>query len=463
MTLLQSSPQAPDQSERPASTRSRATGWHALCLAALCPLVAGYAVLVALLALVSALASNSSFSATSVLLAAGPGWLAAWHVPIEIDARPLGVLPLLLTGMVLLLAERAAAGAADRLGPGRPVDAIPLIATVAGAHAVFGGLIALLCGSGPVTAAPAAAFFTPGVLATLAAAFGVRGRYGLLAAVTDRMDAAVRLGLRTGRIALLVLFAVGALVFLVAVVASFGTARRLFADTAAGAGDGFGLLLLSLGYLPNVLIGTTSFIAGPGFAIGSVQASPFGLIGGPLPGLPVLGALPEQPADWWPLLLLLPVLVGVFVGWCCREVSDVPTKVRAVGVAALLVGSGCLVLAALAGGALGGGVFGPVEVPAGLLAVATFCWIALPGAATALLAVPRPVRGEGPGHEIQKSGYDGPVEEDTGGENASKASEAFDEGLVGLGFPADDLGPPKGRIAAERARSNGRAPHRLGY
>ncbi|MGH3624084.1 MAG: cell division protein PerM, partial [Sciscionella sp.] len=258
MTLLQSPPQTQDESERPPVTSSRGASVRTLGLAALCPLLAGYAALAALLALVSALASDASFAANNVLLAAGPGWLAAWHVPIEIDGRPLGVLPLLLTGLVLLLAERAAAGTADRLGPGRPMDAIPPVAAIAGAHAVFGGLIALLCGSGPVTAAPAAAFFTCGVLAALAATFGVRRRYGLVDAVVERMDTAVRLGLRTGRIALLALFGAGALVFLVAVVASFGTVRGLFARTAPGVGNEFGLLLLSLGYLPNVLIGATS-------------------------------------------------------------------------------------------------------------------------------------------------------------------------------------------------------------
>ncbi|MGH3621059.1 MAG: cell division protein PerM, partial [Sciscionella sp.] len=218
------------------------------------------------------------------------------------------------------------------------------------------------------------------------------------------------------------------------VVASFGTVRGLFARTAPGVGNEFGLLLLSLGYLPNVLIGATSFVAGPGFSIGSVRASPFGVVGGPLPGLPALGALPEHPADWWPVLLLLPVLVGVLVGWRCRDAGDVPTTMRAVGVAALLSGSGGLVLAGLAGGALGGGVFGPVEVPAGLLAVAMFSWVALPGVVTALLGAPRPVRPRWPARTVE----------------GSVSRKRVRREAADLGFPEDDLGPPKGRTAAER-------------
>jgi hypothetical protein len=54
-----------------------------------------------------------------------------------------------------------------------------------------------------------------------------------------------------------------------------------------------------------------------------------------------------------------------------------------VAVAALVAGGGVLVLAAMSGGGLGGDRFGPVTVPAGLLGVTAFCWIAVVGCAVA--------------------------------------------------------------------------------
>jgi ABC-type Co2+ transport system permease subunit len=85
--------------------------------------------------------------------------------------------------------------------------------------------------------------------------------------------------------------------------------------------------------------------------------------------------------------MLLPAGIGVLVGMACRDVADrLMTRLRAVVVAALAAAVSWLVLAALAGGALGDGPFDPVIVPAGSLAVSVFLLIAIPGALTVWLA-----------------------------------------------------------------------------
>lgn len=61
--------------------------------AALWPLLTAYAAIAAVLAIVTAFAAESQFSAEAALLGAGPGWLAAYQVPISIDSQPLGLLP----------------------------------------------------------------------------------------------------------------------------------------------------------------------------------------------------------------------------------------------------------------------------------------------------------------------------------------------------------------------------------
>jgi hypothetical protein len=84
--------------------------------------------------------------------------------------------------------------------------------------------------------------------------------------------------------------------------------------------------------------------------------------------------------------MVLPVTAGALAGWRCRGLSGPAARLRAVGVAAVLAGVGWLVLAALAGGALAGGPFDPVTVPAGSLAVAVALFVGVPGAVTVLVA-----------------------------------------------------------------------------
>jgi hypothetical protein len=458
MTLLHPTPQVTREPDDPPSTARK---YLTLGFAALCPLVAGYAVVAALLALVSSLGSSGPFDTVDVLLAAGPGWLAAAHVPIEIGGHPLGVLPLLLTLFLLLLAQRASAAAAGRLGPGRPRDALPLVASVAGTHGVFGLVVALRSGSEPVTAAPAVAFFGCAALGAVAALLGARDTYGITAAVRSRMDSGAALGIRAGLHGLGALFCAGALLLLVALSTSLRTAGDLLAGTAPGVGGGIGLVLLCVVYLPNAVIGATAFLLGPGFSIGAVQATPFGLTAGGVPGLPLLAALPESAARWWPALLALPVAAGALVGLRARGEPDLRTRMRAVSVGALVVGSACLVLAALAGGQLGTGAFTPVTVPAGLLAVAGFGWTAIAGALVVLPGAQRRLRPvpEDPAldPEPDEADVDDLTEDEFAHEEpdepvaeADVEPELEDVEAEEEEFPPDELGPPAGRTAPDR-------------
>lgn len=467
MTLLHPTPQVTREPDDPPST---ARTYLTLGLAALCPLVVGYAAVAALLALVSTLASSAPFDTAGVLLAAGPGWLAAAGAPISIGGHPLGVLPLLLTLLLLQLARRAAAAAAGRLGPGRPRDALPLIVAVAATHAAFGLVVALCGGSGPVTAVPAVAFLCCGALGAFGALLGASDAYGIASAAWTRMDSAAALGIRAGLRGLGALLCAGGLLFLVALLTSLPTAGDLLASTAPGLGGGVGLVALCLAYLPNAVIGATAFALGPGFSLGAVHAGPFGYTAGEVPGLPLLAALPESAAPWWPALLALPLAVGALVGWCARREPDLRTRMRAVSVGALVVGSGCLVLAALAGGSLGTGAFTPVTIPAGLLAVAGFGWTVVPAALVALPGAWRWTRRETAEPDDLEAFEEETFEEATFQEKPEEPDEPVeldepaepeeldepDEMAAGPGadedpeFPPDDLGPPKGRTPSDR-------------
>ncbi|MEO6091182.1 MAG: DUF6350 family protein [Umezawaea sp.] len=373
---------------------SRSERARVLVMTAAGSVVIGYAAVAALLALIAATATNAAFSTTGVLMAAAPGWLVAHHVPLRFEgSAQLGVLPLLPTALLMLLAGRAAAGAADRLGLYEPLQARGVVFCIAGAHAITGGTIALLMEDGPVRATPAVAFFGCAAVSGVAATIGVAQRCGLIEVLIDRIDPVARRGMRAALLALFVLGGLGALLVALGLVFSWSTTSSLFAGADSTFGVGLGMFLLCLGYLPNAVIGALSYVVGAGFSIGPVSMTPMRFTGGDVPAVPLLAALPEKQLAFLPALLLLPLLLGGVVGWYCRKVSDRPsTRLRAVLVAGVTVAVVSLVLAATAGGNLGNGVFNPVTVPAGLLAVLVLGWIVLPGSFVAWFAGPRPKR-----------------------------------------------------------------------
>jgi Family of unknown function (DUF6350) len=293
----------------------------------------------------------------------------------------------------MLLAGRAAAGVADRLGLYEPLQARGVVLCIAGAHAVTGGTIALLMGDGPVRATPAVAFFGCAAVSGVAATIGVAQRCGLVEVLIDRIDPVARRGMRAGLLALFVLGGLGSLLVALGLAFSWSTTSSLFAGADPTFGVGLGMFLLCLGYLPNAVVAALSYVVGAGFSIGPVSMTPTRFTGGDVPAVPLLAALPEKQLPFLPALLLLPLLLGGLVGWYCRKISDRPsTRLRAVFVAGVTVAVVSLVLAATAGGNLGDGVFNPVTVPAGLLAVLVLGWIVLPGSFVAWFAGPRPKR-----------------------------------------------------------------------
>jgi hypothetical protein len=208
---------------------------------------------------------------------------------------------------------------------------------------------------------------------------GVIDGAGLWPSLVDRVPPPLRRG---GPVALqagaALAVAVG-LVALVAIVARWSTEAGLLHSVATGAGDTVGLLLVSLAYLPNLLVWTLAYVVGPGFGIGAGESvSAFASGGALLPGLPLLGAVPADSPAAAPLLLLVPVACGIAASFLLRRRGPLALVDELV---ALLAGCGLLgvavvVLAWLSGGSLGGGRLtglGPAALATG---VATFGLVA---------------------------------------------------------------------------------------
>lgn len=138
------------------------------------------------------------------------------------------------------------------------------------------------------------------------------------------------------------------------------------------------LTLAHLVYLPTLLVWSASWLAGPGFALGTGTAvSPAGTSVGVVPGIPVLGLVPANSSMWMLVAVLLPIACGALAGWIVRSrlvwervgTGIWPRTAIAVGIAA--VSAGVVALAAvLASGSIGPGRLSEVGPAAGPFALA---------------------------------------------------------------------------------------------
>ncbi len=159
---------------------------------------------------------------------------------------------------------------------------------------------------------------------------------------------------------------------------------------------GFALTLGQMAFLPDLVIWTASWLIGPGFAVGTGSSvSPLGTQLGPVPAIPILGALPAGQFSFGFVGLLVPVVVGFLVGAVMgpalkREVGGAPVVLAGVGIG--LVGGAILgLLAWSAAGAAGPGRLvdvGPNPWAVGLAAALELAVAASIGLITTLRQAP---------------------------------------------------------------------------
>jgi hypothetical protein len=110
---------------------------------------------------------------------------------------------------------------------------------------------------------------------------------------------------------------------------------------------GFAVTLGQIAFIPDLVIWTASWLIGPGFAVGTGSSvSPLGTQLGPVPAIPILGALPAGQFSFGFVGLLVPVVVGFLVG----AVLGPALKREVVGVQVVLAGLGI--------GVVGGAILG---------------------------------------------------------------------------------------------------------
>lgn len=309
-------------------------------------------------------------------------WLAINQVPVSIAGVSIGILPLLPT---LLVAGGTAAVVASSCRSRHTLSEYVAVGASAVAGALLMTAIALavvMDGSSvlPIQSPNALeAFGLTLVVQGLAATAGVvLGRSEL---VTSRLSAADRRGIRYGFVAVLALFAAGGLLILLRLILRFDALR----DLVSGGYDfdGYlGLTLLSVLYLPNLIIGAAAVLVGSEAHVGAASVDLFAARGGSVPALPALAVLPDH-SVWWAVWgLLVPLAIAGVVAWRCRT-ADPLRYARSIGMAAAVAATTMVVFGWLAGGTLGEiGAAGITLVTAG---VYTLGWIGLSGLVIGLL------------------------------------------------------------------------------
>ncbi len=160
-------------------------------------------------------------------------------------------------------------------------------------------------------------------------------------------------GLRAGTATVAVVLGVSAVLVAGLLLVGYARIITLYEGVHAGVLGGIALTVGQLAFLPNLVIWAASWLIGPGFAIGTGSSvAPFGTSLGPIPAVPVLGALPPGHELGWGFLgLLVPLLAAFFVaiavrGRLLRELEDVP-RVRWLLLTGLIAGVGGGVLLGL--------------------------------------------------------------------------------------------------------------------
>ncbi|WP_105031034.1 DUF6350 family protein [Arthrobacter ruber] len=259
---------------------------------------------------------------------AGQGWLVMHGVPVAHGTGLLHGIPLGLILVPLLLAWRAG----RRLARASYTD--QLWQALLGAlltYALIGAAVAYLS-TGPDTAAPlVAGALIPPVSAGIGLITGAYREAGAWSRLVG-VDFAAWVGrtsqhsrwagsyawsiLRSGFLAVMVALCLSAALLAVAIGLNWAGISAIYERIDGGIAGASVVTLLQLGFLPNLAVWTMAWSTGAGFALGTGSSlTPLASTVGPLPALPVLGALPAGTLEYGYAALAIPVLAGLLAGW----------------------------------------------------------------------------------------------------------------------------------------------------
>ncbi|GAA1735318.1 cell division protein PerM [Luedemannella helvata] len=262
---------------------------------------------------------GASLSLPDVARFASAVWLLAHGVPLTTATDHVSLAPLAITALCAWRVVRAGVHASRSQGghKNRRVRTSAAAAVaVAICYAGWGALLAaLMTGPDLAASAPRAALtcFLFGLVGALGGA--LRASRAARAAVA-RLPLVVKDGIRVGVVAALLVVAAGAAAAGLALAVRGGEAVEMLGAYRTGVFGQAGVTVACLAYLPNLTVWATSYLLGPGFAVGvGAAVTPWAVVSGPVPALPVLAALPSAPVSGPAAVVVAgPLLAAVLAG-----------------------------------------------------------------------------------------------------------------------------------------------------
>lgn len=354
-----------------------------------------------LLAVVAAIGSPGGGLASAMAVGSA-GWLLGSGAGICAGSVPISLVPLGLWAICLWWTRarlRAAVAGlhADTSSGSWPTARsrvlLPQVALGYAAPVALASLLSLAGPARPTITGVLTAFSVPIAALVIEAARDLHHGDGLVVpdAWHGRVPLWARRALRPGAEAAAVLVGMGLVVVVVALLVRYDVVFGLHAALAPGVLGGAALTLGQLLYLPDLSVWALSWIAGPGLQVAAGSTvTVTGAAPGLVPMVPVFGALPTEGVypRWVSFVLLLPVLVGVALGWRSSSqwtrLAAMREKARTALAAAVVATVVVAVLATLGSGSVGvdrlshlgvpvlalaGAVFGELMMGAGLVLV----------------------------------------------------------------------------------------------
>ena len=305
-------------------------------------------------------------------------FLAAQHGGLRINSTAIGFVPLGMTAFAVYLARRSGQvlWLLPSVGEASRRRVLELLTWQVAAYTTTTVAVSFYAVVGHSSAAPVA-------VGLGSIGVGLAG-FGSVAAMATpigeqlwtRLSGPVRTAVRAGLGSAAALIAAGALLALGSTILRFGR----FLSLSRGMGRGLSGLPIAVGDLlaaPNAVLAGTSYLAGPGFAVGHhATYAPFGAHGGLVPAFPVLAGLPVGEHASLTVLALMLLTVGgagVAAGLIVhRELRADRWKNALLAALGAAVTAGLVVgaLAALAGGSLGASQLSAVGASPGRVGLA---------------------------------------------------------------------------------------------
>ncbi|WP_392751975.1 DUF6350 family protein [Streptomyces sp. LN590] len=317
---------------------------------------------------------------------------------------PVGVVPLLLTAVVMWLVHRAARDVMEPDDDGRtPPSGGSVFCLVTGGYLLVATAVAFYAKSGSMVVRPSSLLFPLVPAVAGAAGAGVWSAAGRPVAppswaplrlheamARTRFAGRAEAVFRAAAAGTAVLLGGGALLVAASLVWHAEQVQASFLGLSADWAGRSAVLLLAMALVPNAAVWGAAYGLGPGFALGTASTvTPLAFTGRPaLPDFPLLAAVPAHGPgtvlNW--AAAVVPVAAGVaiarFTGRDGEACSPWETALTA-ALAAVGCGVGTATLTAVAGGPMGTGAlaeFGPVWWLTGAAAPAWTALIGVPGA-----------------------------------------------------------------------------------